>query len=119
MPGRTVTPRRPSATRLRPVEFVTAWLIALATYGVGDGATTLAVVASPHLFEANPVLAGVIAHGGGAGLLAVKAVSIGGCLALSLYFGLRDGDPIISYGVPALLAAVGVTTSLSNLALLA
>ena len=93
------------------------WLLALLAYGVGDAATTFAVVASPLHAEANPVVARVVAAFGTEGLLALKLAAFSVCSALSLWGGLRK-DPFLRYMPPAVLAAMGATTTAVNLALL-
>jgi hypothetical protein len=96
---------------------VCVWLLAVLAYGVGDGMTTVAVVTSPIHTEANPVVAGVVGAFGTGGLLALKLVAFSACSALGLWGGLRD-DPFLRYMPPAVLAAVGVTTTTVNLVLL-
>jgi hypothetical protein len=93
------------------------WLLAVLAYGVGDAVTTVAVVASPLHAEANPVVAGAVAAFGTGGLLALKLAAFSVCSALGLWGGLRD-DPFLRYMPPAVLAAVGVTTTAVNLVLL-
>jgi len=96
---------------------VCVWLFALLAYGVGDTVTTVAVVASPLHAEANPVVAGAVAAFGTGGLLALKLAAFSVCSTLGLWGGLRN-DPFLRYMPPAVLAAVGATTTAVNLALL-
>ncbi|MFB6371207.1 MAG: hypothetical protein ABEH42_12650 [Haloarculaceae archaeon] len=117
MAGRTVVHRRLNIPRLPTAGIAMAWGLALITYGLGDGVTTLAVVASPHHVETNPIVAAAIGTAGGVGLLAVKAGVLGGCVALSIW--MAEGDRTFSYWPPILLVAVGAATTLSNITLLA
>ncbi|MEF8853816.1 MAG: hypothetical protein V5A28_15585 [Haloarculaceae archaeon] len=94
------------------------WALALATYGVGDGVTTAAVVwASPLHREANPVVSAAIDAFGGGGLVGLKLAAIGVCLAVSLW-GSTDDDQFTCYLPPVTLALVGTVTTLLNLKLL-
>ena len=95
-----------------------AWLWALATYGVGDVATTVAIVwFDPRYTEANPVVRAAIEAFGGGGFLAVKLLVLYALLGLSLW-GVRDGDPLFVYGPPLGLGVVGLVATATNLALL-
>ena len=99
--------------------FTSVWLLAIATYGVGDIATTVGVVwFSPGHVEANPVVAAAIAAFGPAGLFGVKLVAFYSCLAIALWFGVRDDDPLLYYLPPACLAVTGSIATVSNLHLL-
>ena len=97
---------------------VQVWLLALLAYGLGDTATTVGVVASPLHAEVNPVVGGAVAAFGTGGLLALKLVAFSVCLALGRWGALRD-DPFLRHMPPAVLAAVGLTTTTVNLGLLA
>jgi len=98
--------------------FVQVWLLALLAYGVGDTVTTVAVMASPLYAEVNPVVSGAVAAFGTGGLLALKFAAFAVCSGLSLRGG-RLGDPFLRYMPPAVLAAVGATTTAVNLGLVA
>lgn len=98
--------------------FVQLWLLALLAYGVGDTATTLAVMASPLHAELNPVVGGAVAAFGTGGLFVLKLAAFSVCSALSLRGDLLD-DSFLRYMPPAVLGAVGVTTTAVNLGLLA
>jgi hypothetical protein len=94
------------------------WALALATYGVGDGVTTaLLIWASPLHREANPIVSAVVDAFGGSGLVGLKAVTIGICVAISLW-GSIDDDRLIFYLPPVTLSIVGAVTTLVNLNLL-
>jgi len=94
------------------------WALALATYGVGDGITTaLLVWTSPLHTEANPVVAAAIGAFGGGGLIGLKTLAIGACIAISFWGGIDD-DQFVFYLPPVTLALVGAVTTLFNLSLL-
>lgn len=107
-------------TRFTATSFSRAWVAAVATYGVGDVVTTLALVYFSDVHtEANPVVRQSIEAFGGGGFLGLKLLVMYACLGASLWAGLRDDDPWMFYGPPYLLALVGLFTTLHNLALLA
>jgi hypothetical protein len=97
---------------------VRVWMLALATYGVGDGVTTAALVwASPLHREANPVVSAAIDSFGGSGLVGLKILAIGVCLAIS-YWGRTDDDRFTVLVPPVTLVLTGTATTLVNLSLL-
>lgn len=97
---------------------VGAWTVALATYGVGDSLTTAMLVwASPMHREANPVAAVAIDAFGGSGLVGLKALAIGVCLAIS-FWGVTVDDRYIVYMPPVTLVLVGTAMTLLNVGLL-
>jgi len=99
--------------------FATVWLLALATYGVGDVVTTIAMVYFvPATTEANPVVRTAITTFGGGGFLALKLLVFYACIGVSLRAGLLDRDKLLFYGPPLVLAAVGAVTTAFNLALM-
>jgi len=99
--------------------FVRVWLVALATYGVGDVVTTIALVwFSPAHVEANPVVAAAIAAFGGGGFLALKLLVFYACVGISLWGGVLDGDRLLFYLPPAALALAGGAATAVNLGLL-
>ena len=99
-------------------EFTHLWLLAAATYGVGDVVTTTALVNhSRRVSEANPVLSLAIETFGGAGLVGLKLLAFGLCLAVSLDAA-RAGDRLWYYLPPAALACVGAFVTAFNLRLL-
>ena len=94
------------------------WVLALSTYGVGDGATTAMIVWGAPLYrEANPILSAVIETFGSSGLVGMKLLAIGACLAISIS-GYRNDDLFTWYLPPVVLTLVGTVTTLLNLSLL-
>jgi len=99
-------------------EFSRLWVVATATYGVGDIVTTIALVRySVSVSEANALLRTVIDAFGLWGLIGLKLVAFFACLAISLA-GAGDDDPLLYYGPPTMLALVGAFTTAYNLRLL-
>jgi hypothetical protein len=106
-------------TRFDEVSFSRVWLVALATYGVGDVVTTVAIVYfSDFHTEGNPVVRHVIGAFGGSGFLGLKLLVIYGCLGVSLWAGVGDDDRMLFYAPPLFLALVGAFTTVHNLGLL-
>jgi hypothetical protein len=94
------------------------WALALSTYGVGDGVTTAMIVWGTPLYrEANPILNAAIGAFGGSGLVGMKLLAIGVCLAISVS-GYRNDDQFTWYLPPIALTLVGTVTTLVNLSLL-
>lgn len=99
--------------------FSWVWLLALATYGVGDIVTTIAIIwFHPMYTEANPVIREAIMAFGGGGFLALKLLVFYVCIAVSLWGGLLGDDPLLFYGPPLALSVVGLITTALNLGLL-
>jgi len=99
--------------------FSWAWLWALATYGVGDVVTTIAIIwFHPMYTEANPVVREAIMAFGGGGFLALKLLVFYVCIGVSLWGGLLGDDPLLFYGPPLALGVVGLFTTALNLGLL-
>lgn len=99
--------------------FSNVWLAALATYGVGDVVTTIALIYFvPLTTEANPVIRVAIETFGGGGFLALKLLVFYGCIAISIWAGLLVKDRLMFYGPPLVLAVFGGVTTLFNLALM-
>jgi len=99
-------------------EFVRLWLVALATYGVGDVLTTLVLLeGSSQVNELNALLQSVVGAYGAAGLVAVKVTAYVVAIAVSVY-GDRVDDPVLYYLPPAFLAVVGAFAAAFNLRLL-
>lgn len=97
----------------------TVWLVALATYGVGDVVTTIAIVWFMPLYaEANPVIQFAVELFGGGGFLALKLLVFYAVLGISLWAGVPERDRLMFYGPPLVLAAVGVLVTGNNLALM-
>lgn len=102
-----------------PDSFSSAWLAALATYGVGDVVTTIAIVYfTPVFTEANPAVRLAIETFGGGGFLALKLLVFYACIGISVWGGVLDEDPVLFYGPPAVLTAFGVAVTWFNLGLL-
>lgn len=102
-----------------PTSFSRVWLLALATYGVGDIVTTIAIVwFSPFHVEGNPIVALSISLFGGGGFLALKLLVFYAAIALSLWGGLPDVDRTLFYAPPVCLFVVGLLTTGFNLTLL-
>lgn len=101
------------------VSFSRVWLLALATYGVGDVVTTIALVYFSDLHtEANPVIRQAIMAFGGGGFLGLKLLVIYVAIGVSLWAGVGDDDRLMFYAPPLLLALIGVYTTVHNLGLL-
>ncbi|MFB6188829.1 MAG: hypothetical protein ABEI57_03000 [Halapricum sp.] len=99
--------------------FSIVWLLAVATYGVGDVVTTIAIVWFLPLYaEANPLIHFAVSLFGGGGFLAVKLLVFYGVLAISLWAGFQGRDKLMFYGPPIVLALVGLFTTVHNLALM-
>jgi hypothetical protein len=105
-----------SSTTVGPV--VRLWILAVATYGVGDGVTTAALVwSAPLLREANPVVNAAIDAFGASGLVGLKVLALATAFGLSVW-GSTDDDQFMFYLPPVVLAVVGTATTLVNLSLL-
>ncbi|MFC4356580.1 hypothetical protein ACFO0N_01305 [Halobium salinum] len=99
-------------------EFTTLWTFALATYGVGDMVTTIALMEFvPRLTEGNPLVAAAVGAFGQSGLVGLKLAAFLFCLVVSL-LAAQDGDRLLYYGPPAGLAVTGAFTTVYNLRLL-
>jgi hypothetical protein len=97
---------------------VRVWILAVVTYGVGDGLTTAAVVwSTPLLREANPIVNAAVDAFGAGGLIGLKILALGTAYAFSVW-GSTDGDQFMFYLPPVVLAVVGTATTLFNLHLL-
>jgi hypothetical protein len=96
------------------------WVLAVATYVVGDVATTTAVLRLSDLHrEANPVVRTVLESAGTGGFLAAKLAITLGCVWVSVRgFQARKVDELTAYGPPVLLATIGVVATLHNLRIL-
>lgn len=115
--------RLPSGLRLDGTpfeerEFTQLWLIATATYGVGDIVTTIALFEySATISEANPLLQSIMETFGQAGLVSIKLAVFLICIFVSVDAANR-GDRLIFYLPPVVLALVGAFTTAYNLRLL-
>lgn len=100
-------------------EFSRLWLVAAATYGVGDILTTLAIVQySTAVTEANALVRGAIAAFGTPGFAALKLAVFGLAIGISVYAAREMGDRTLYYAPPVMLAVVGAFTTVYNLRLL-
>ncbi|MFB6073161.1 MAG: hypothetical protein ABEJ88_09355 [Halobacterium sp.] len=100
-------------------EFYWLWILATATYGVGDVVTTVALVYyAPGVREGNPVVSAALASLGLGGLVTVKLAVFFGCLALSLWSMHAWKDRVLYVFPPLVLSVVGVVLTVLNLGLL-
>ncbi|WP_256290385.1 hypothetical protein [Halobellus inordinatus] len=98
--------------------FVRLWVLALATYGVGDIVTTIAIIEhSPDLREANALVRLSVDAFGIYGLALLKYAVFGIILAISLVAA-ADGDEFFAYLPPVVLSLVGTFTMVYNVRLL-
>ena len=103
---------RPIAHRLG---LWTLWLIAVATYGVGDSVSTIiAVFLVDGLGEGNPLVAVLLAEFGIRGLLGLKILVFLIAITINLY-GRKREDWLGYYGPPAFVALLGAILTASNL----
>lgn len=98
-------------------EFRWLWTIALATYGVGDIVTTVALLYfSKNVNEMNVLVVFVVDAYGQLGLAGLKFATFLVCIAVCVY-GARIGDKLLFYLPPAALAVVGAFATVFNLRL--
>lgn len=91
------------------------WVIAVATYGVGDSVSTIiAVYLVDGLGEGNPLVAILLAEFGIQGLFALKLLVFVVAITINLYGRQRD-DWVGYYGPPAFVALLGAVLTASNL----
>lgn len=101
-------------------EFTRLWFVATLAYGVGDVVTTVAVVFyAPHVAEANPFVVLAMGGLGLGGLIALKLLAFGACMAISLLAIVRWDDRDLYLLPPLALTVVGLLVTASNLWLLA
>jgi len=99
-------------------EFTLLWLVAAATYGVGDVVTTVAIAwFSRTVREGNPLVASAIGSFGQSGLVGLKLGAFLLCIAISIWAA-RARDDTLYYLPPAVLSIVGFTATAYNLVLL-
>lgn len=99
--------------------FSRLWLLATATYGVGDVVTTIAILYfGRHVREANPLLRTAVDHLGRAGLVGLKLGVFFLCLGVSIDAAHRRDDALF-YFPPVALSAFGIVLTVRNLRLLA
>lgn len=94
------------------------WVIALLTYGVGDGLSTIAIISTPGVVETNVLIRWLVDVYGHAGLVGLKITVFIVCLGVSLYGGRIERDAILYYAPMVLLAVVGAFTTAVNIGLL-
>ena len=94
--------------------FTRLWLFALATYGVGDVVTTIALIEySPTVSEANALIRLSIDHLGLLGLVLLKYLAFGVAIGISL-LGAADADRFLYYLPPIVLSLAGAFTTIYN-----
>lgn len=99
--------------------FRNIWLLALATYGVGDIVTTITIAYFSRVHvEANPIVNLSIDLFGGGGFLAMKLLVLYACLGISIWAGRLEDDRLLFYGPPVLLTFVGLIVTATNLFIL-
>jgi hypothetical protein len=104
-------------TSFDATEFRRLWLVAVATYGVGDVVTTSAVIwFVGRLTEANALVSLAVDLYGQAGLIGLKLAAFAVCIAVSVY-GARVDDRFLFYLPPATLAVAGAVATAYNLSL--
>lgn len=104
--------------RFSAEEFAQLWLVATATYVVGDSVTTLAIINySTTVTEGNAAMAAAVDAFGGAGLIGLKLTAMLFGIAVSVY-ATRDGDRTLYYTPPVFLAVVGAFATAYNIRLL-
>ena len=91
------------------------WVIAVATYGVGDSVSTIiAVYLVDGLGEGNPLVAVLLAEFGIQGLFGLKILVFLIAITINLY-GRQREDWVGYYGPPAFVALLGAVLTASNL----
>lgn len=104
--------------RFSAEEFAQLWLVATATYVVGDSVTTLAIINhSATVTEGNAAMAAAVDAFGGAGLMGLKLAAMLFGIGVSCY-ATREDDRLLYYTPPVFLAVVGAFATAYNLRLL-
>lgn len=99
-------------------EFTALWLIAVATYGVGDILTTLSLFYySPTVSEGNALIAAVMHAHGPLGLVVLKLLAFGGCLFVALYAA-SERERLLYYATPTIVAIAGAFATAWNIRLM-
>jgi hypothetical protein len=101
-----------------PLEWYLLWGIALLTYGVGDGLSTIAILSTPGVVETNVLIRWLVGMYGHAGLIGLKLTVFFVCLGVSLYGSRIERDAVLYYAPMVLLTVVGVFTTAVNIGLL-
>lgn len=103
----------------RTDRFYWLWILATATYGVGDVVTTVTLLYyDASVGEANVLLRSAVETFGLAGLVGLKIAVFVLCLGVQVYAMDDADDPVVVYAPPAVLAAFGGFTTAFNLRLL-
>lgn len=98
-------------------EFYQLWLVALATYGVGDIVTTIALLRFVNrIDELNVIVETVVGLYGEAALVVLKFVVFAVAIGVSVY-GDRVDDWVLFYLPPTTLAVIGGFTTAYNIRL--
>ena len=104
---------------LREQEFYWLWILATATYGVGDVVTTIAIVQfSPTVVEANALVRVLVETFGNSGLAGLKIAVLVFSVGISATALRGTEDRITYYAPPVVLAVVGAFATAYNLRLL-
>lgn len=99
----------------RERRFRQLWLVAAATYGVGDIVTTIAILFfHPGVREANPFIRIAARSFGSLGVVSLKLAVFIGFILVSVYFA-RNGDKWLSYAPPVVLTVTGSVVTIHNL----
>lgn len=105
----------PARYEVRTTEFYALWLLAAVTYGFGDiVSTTVAVLSTPGVSEANPVIATVLRNFGLPGFLLAKLLVFLLLLSISVQ-GARTNDRFSYYWPPLVATALGAGLTAWNL----
>jgi hypothetical protein len=104
----------------REEEFYWLWIIATATYGVGDIVSTIALVYfHPQVGEANPLVRWAIAEFNLGGLVGLKLGVFLTFIAINVTMARRGADPLLYYAPPAMLAVIGAYLTVWNIVVMA
>ena len=108
------TQKTASTYRTGGITFYALWAFAIATYGIGDFASTLvALLFVPGLFEGNPIVLAVLQRYGIAGFIGIKVVVFAGALWMGMR-GAQDGDWFGYYAPPIVVGIVGTALTVWN-----
>lgn len=103
----------------RTDEFYWLWILATATYGVGDVVSTVALLYfDDAVAEANALVRVAVESFGLAGFVGLKIAVFGVCLGVQVTAMADTDDPVAVYAPPAVLAVFGAFTTAFNVRLL-
>ncbi len=103
-----------AASRFDGEEFSSLWTVALATYGVGDTVTTVALLwFVGSVSEANGLVRLATENFGLGGLVGLKLLAFGVALGVCVA-GVRSNDRVLYYLPPAALAVLGAFLTAFN-----